>query len=664
VNASDVIAQARRRAAGGGRHPCRPLDDANLYRVGGRRSRLEDLNTPEERSHNQRLLSLCAAYWENLRGARDRRARVRNFLNGEQWGDRTREGYTEISLIERDGNYPAKYNIMLPILNNILGQYRSMQKKSIVLIRKKDSAESEQVLTNALQAVQDLNLTAELDARLVAERWMSGLVAQRITFDWWAERDQSDVLVENCETTRVFFNTDVRDPRLLDMHTCGMLYDYDLEQLVADADICRSQEDADYLRSIYQGGRRLDAQAPDNLMSAAAQDAIDFYSPVSHGKCRVIEVWYREVERRMYLVDSATGQEYITNHTVAEVKELNWQREADVAQKNEVIAQYNAQRPEAPAPFFELNPIEYEERYEEVTYFKKISPLGYTLQKGESPFWHQGTPFVFEIRPLTDGDVCGEGYQLIDIQKQYNRFRLLMDIAIKHGIKGVILIPGNAIPYGWTASRYVRELKKIDGYVVYKVDPKMPHAKPEQLSNSVSIQSMLQTMSQEMKQMMLDVAGTSTALMGRQPSSGTPASLYREESGNAAMNALDFFSSFASFAKRRDTKILKLIQQFYAGTRSIVTAGMSGNDVFEYQSEKLADVDTDVQVVNASSSPMAKEDQEADLRQMVLQQMIPVELWLKNSTAPYAKTLLKDFDEMRQQAQQAPPQAQQAPPQA
>jgi hypothetical protein len=654
MKSSEVIAEARRRqAAGQAAGQYRPLDDEHLLRASGARSRLEALNTPEERSHNQKLLELCASYWYNLQEARARRARVRNFLNGEQWGDLTKEGYTEEQLIERDSNYPAKYNIMAPIVSNMLGQFRSTQKKSIVLIRQRDAGEQEAVLTNALQAVHDLNLVSELDAKLVMERWMSGIIAQRITFDWWAERDQSDVLVENCETSRVFFNTDIRDPRMLDVHTCGMIYDYTLDQLVSDVNICRSQADASYLRSIYQASRNIDEQAPENLMSAKEQDNIDFYQPLATNKCRVVEVWYKEVERRMYLIDTATGQEYITNHTPQEVEDLNRQREEQVREKNEVVAQYNAARPEAGVPYFELQRIEYEERYEEVTYFKKISPLGYTLQKGESPFWHQGTPFVFEVRPLVDGDIQGEGWHLIDIQKQYNRFRLLMDIAIKHGIKGVVLVPDTAIPRGWKASRYVQELKKVDGYVVYKVNQNVPTAKPEQLSGSVTIQSMLQTMSQEMKQMMLDVAGTSTALMGRQPTAGTPAQLYREESGNSAMNALDFFSSFTSFIKRRDTKIIKMVQQFYAGTRNIATAGDSSNDVCEYQAEKLADVDTDVQVINSSASPMAKEDQETDLRQMVLNQMIPIEVWLKNSTMPYAKTILKDLEDMRAAASQA-----------
>jgi hypothetical protein len=644
---SAVISEARRRAAAG-RKQYRPLEEGNLRGEASlRRSHLAALNTPEEMAHNRKLLDLCRSYWDNLREARVRRARVRSFLSGDQWSDITKDGYTESSLIERDGNYPAKYNIMQPILNNILGQLRSMQKKSIVLIRQRDSSEQEQILTNALQAVHDLNLLPELDSRLVSERWMSGIAAQRITFDWWEERDQSDILIENCETSRVFFNTDVRDPRMLDMHTCGMLYDYTLDQLVADSHICQSQADAAFLSQIYQSRGYVDGQVPDNLMDTKAQDALDFYAPLSHDKCRVVEVWYREVERRMYLFDTSTGQEYITNHTSAEVAELNARRSEEVRQKNAVVAEYNASHPEAPVPFFDILPIEYEERYEEVTYFKKLSPLGYTLQKGESPFWHQGTPFVFEVRPLTDGDICGEGLQLIDIQKQYNRFRLLMDVAIKHGIKGVVLVPDTAVPTGWTSSRYVRELKRVDGYVVYKVNPKAPNLKPEQLSNSVSIQSMLQTMSAEMKQMMLDVAGTSTALMGRQPTSGTPASLYREESGNAAMNSLDFFSSFSTFMKRRDTKIIKLIQQFYAGTRRIATATDSGNDVLEYDASKLAHVDTDVVVVNASSSPLAKEDQEADLRQMVLQGLLPLEVMLKNSGAPYAKTILKDLSELR-----------------
>lgn len=642
----DVIREARRRGAAGGGGVVRPLGEAYSW-AGAEDSPLAKLNTPEEVSHNRQLLQVCAAYWENLRAARERRARVRRFLGGDQWSDRTRDGIEEQRLIERDGNYPAKYNIMMPLLNNTLGQFRSSQKKSIVLVRRADSAEEEQVLTNALQAVHDLNQLAELDARLIYERWMSGMAAQRVTFDWWPERDQSDVLVENCETSRVFFNTDVRDPRLLDMHTCGMLYDYSLEELVADRGICRTPGDVAYLRGLYYARRQVDQQQPDNLMRPEAQDSLDFYQPIAMHKCRVVEVWYREVERRMYIVDSADGQEYITNHTAEEVEELNRARMAETDEKNAVVAEYNAVHPEAPVPFFAYQPLRCEERYEEVTYFKKLTPEGYTLQKGESPFWHQGHPFVFDIRPLIDGDIFGEGHHLVDIQKQYNRFRLLMDVAMTNSIKGVILVPDTAKPEGWTMNRYVKELRRMDGYVVYHVAQNAPTVKPEQLSNSVSIQSTLQTMSDEMKQLMLDVGGTSTALMGRQPNAGTPASLYREESGNASLNSLDFFSSFSSFCKRRDTKIMKLIQQYYTGRRSIVTAGMSGSDVHEYRSEKLADVDTDVQVISASESPMMKYDMEKDLRDMVLQQLIPVETWLKNSAAPYAKSILKDITELR-----------------
>lgn len=645
MNENRIIEEARRNR----RPTYEPLLEKNLNKGDGSKSYLQSLNTPEEISENWKLLDACSRYWHNLQSMRERRARVRNFINGEQWSDKV-PGYsiTEEDVIKSDGNYAAKYNIMQPILKNLLGQFRTSQKKSTVLIRERDMQEEERILTNSIQAIHELNEAPELDAQLITERWMSGVSVQRITYHWWKERDQRDVLIENCEIPRVFFNTDVRDIRLLDLHTCGMLYDYSVEDLITDSNICKSQNDVNYINNIYStdSTRRI----REDLMNTKKQDIINFFVPLDANKCRVIEIWYEKVERKMYVFDTNTGKEYITEYKENDLKLANAKRESEVKAKNEVVDRYNTAHPESPVPYFQNFPLEYEERFEKTTYFKRITPCGKTLQKGKTPFWHQSHPFVFEIRPLTDGDIRGEGCQLIDIQKQYNRFRLLMDVAIKHGIKGVILIPEDAIPDGWTSQDYAREIKRMDGIVVYKVNPNKRHApKPEQLSNAAPINQMLQAMSQEMKQMMSDVSGTSQALLGRDAKSGTPASLYAQESGNAAMNAIDFFKSFEAFLRKRDMKVLKTLQQYYPKLRRIVTLGMtSDTDILEYEREKLADLDTDVMVVSASTNPMEKADQEADLREMVKLGMLPMEVWLKNSTLPYAKQLLNDIDDMKQ----------------
>jgi hypothetical protein len=629
-----------------------PLSEEHLQSADENKSNLAALNTSEEVAENRRLLEVCAQYWHNLSDMRRKRARVRNYLNGEQWGDRVDGGgnVTEKDVIKSDGNYPAQYNIMLPILKNMLGQFRGAQKRSAVLIREKNKQVEEIILTNAIQAVHDLNYTAELDAELIRERWTSGVSAQRITYEYWNERDQSDILIENCNPTRLFFNTDVRDVRLLDMRTVGMLYDYTLKDLVTDKNICRTQGDVDYLTRCYAVDARDTTRA--NLMSTRQQDSIDFYVPLDMGKCRVIEVWYTVPERRMYIVDTADGTEYINDNTRAELEQENKRRRAVVDEQNAVIEEYNALNPDDTVPLFDFKPLEYEEKFENITYFKRITPLGQTLQKGETPFAHQGTPFVVELRPLTDGLIEGDGYGLIDIQKQYNRLRLLMDIAIRYSIKGVILIPDTAIPDGWTEEEYCNTLTRIDGRVVYKVDVKNGNPKPELLSNAPQINPMLSSIAVDMKQIMSDVSGTSQASLGRETRAGMTATQYTQETNNAAINAVDFFRTYEAFMRRRDMKVLKIMQQYYPAVRNVTVLGAKDNtDIYEYEKEKLAHLDTDIMVVGTTNSPMQKMEEDAVMIEL-LKFGLPLPIYLKNSTSSMAPGLWEDYQKWEEGKQQ------------
>jgi hypothetical protein len=348
----------------------------------------------------------------------------------------------------------------------------------------------------------------------------------------------------------------------------------------------------------------------------------------------------------------------MTECTAAEMEEENRLRQREIQQKNEIVAQYNAQNPNGEkASYFEYLPYEYEERFEKTTYYKRITPNGRTLCKGKSPYKHQSSPYVFEVRPLDDGDIQGEGNQLIDIQKLYNRLRLLMDIGIRHGVKGVLLIPSTAVPDGFTSEEYVKRIRTMGEYVIYKVDTKSAHAyKPEMVSGAMPIVGMIQGLLQDLKQMMSDISGTSQAMLGREEDRTITASQYKMESNNSAVNAVDFFKSFDAFLHRRNLKVLKLLQQYYPDMRRIVVRGVTDTSIFNYQAEKMAHLDTDVMILSNANTELQKAQSEASLKEAVIGGILKsplAKVWLKNSSEPWAKGILADLEQMEQAQQQA-----------
>jgi len=165
---------------------------------------------PPDLKTNLTELNICRSYWEALQPLRDRRARTRDYLMNDQWRDLIKDDcgglITEEEYLKKKGAIPLKQNILLPIFNNLKGQFRQSQHKPVVSAREPGHSEESKIMTNTLQGVHELNQTEELDAHNLGEFIISGCVFQRTSCRWWdqrAKRGNTQLHVRNDESRHV-----------------------------------------------------------------------------------------------------------------------------------------------------------------------------------------------------------------------------------------------------------------------------------------------------------------------------------------------------------------------------------------------------------------------------------------------------------------------------
>ena len=94
----------------------------------------------EKRNEYVELLNSCAQLYNNFQEFRDRRARAVRYLFGDQWGDpivdpETGKTVREDTYIRRQGLIPLKTNVMITLVNSVLGLYANSQSEPIVVAK-------------------------------------------------------------------------------------------------------------------------------------------------------------------------------------------------------------------------------------------------------------------------------------------------------------------------------------------------------------------------------------------------------------------------------------------------------------------------------------------------------------------------------------------------
>ena len=592
------------------------------------------------------LDALCKAYayWSALHDVREERRRNLRYKNGDQWGDYV-EGedgrpVKEEALISAGGKIPLKHNFIQQFIRNITGQLLNNENQSVVFARCAEEADLSEMLTNTLQAANYLNETDKLSMNVLEELLLAGIACVKIRYDFWSSKNRGDGRIDLVNINRLFFNTDLEDPRMSDLNFIGELHDYTPAELVRNFASTPAEEKE--LLELYHpvSDAGLASAVP---MDPQKLEITGAFSGSPDGtKCRVIEIWEKKGRWVTYVHDYADGTERVTDLRPEAVEAENARRRAQCA--------------EAGIEEAERLLLYAEPRYEYYWSVKYLTPQGVCLKEAETPYAHEEHPYVLAALPMTDGGIKSGIGDLIDMQRYINRLIVMLDFIIGTSAKGVLMVPENAIPDGMSAEDFAREYTKANGVIVYR--PLPGREVPYQVSsNSTNVGAW------EMLQLQLGliekISGLSGAIQGQAPAKNTPSSLYAQQAQNSSLNYAVLFRVFNLFAEKRDEKLLKVLMQYYTDKRHVDISGRAYSETARYYDPLMARKITDfnVRIRQSADSPVFRQMTENILMEFVKGGLIPLDVYLDNSSMPFAEKLAASLRNKQQQlaeAQQTP----------
>ena len=577
--------------------------------------------------------------WSNLSEMRAKAERSCRYAWGDQWGDLVRDPdtgqmITEGDLIKKQGKVPLKNNMIAPILSNIEGQLRTAQTKPVCVVRDQRETKLGEMMSMAVEYVHDINEVGELDVATLKSEATSGVMAQRIEYGINPDKgNKQDVWVYPVETARLFFDGSVEDPRMWGLARVGELYDMTIEDVVANFGKFVPEQE---LRDIYGGGGTyLDSRA----LNGEKLDSLNFYTPSQPNMCRVILGWRLENRLAIYWQDFEKG-----TYGYAKRSEKHL-----IDEENERRMQYYTLQGVAEE---DVPLIEYTDETERAWVYRYMTPWGHCLVKGDSPYWHGEHNFVLGVYHLTGGKLYNYVEQFIDQQRSINRTATLIDFIRGASSKGVMIVDETAFE-SMTREEIVDEYVRWNGVLFVK--PKQGvnvRDVVHQLNGAASTAGDYELLNLQLR-LINEISGVNSAMQGHAPHSGTPSSLYAQQVQNSSLNLKGLFGALTAFRRRRDTKVMKTIQQFYNQPMYLDIAGVDYSEEAKwYNPEKVKNADIDLTVTEGNNSPAFQVLQNDFLMQLFNAKAIDVSTMLENTSYPFATRLLEAVKRKEADAQQ------------
>lgn len=579
-----------------------------------------------------------ASYWSSLYTARKKMERSLMYAKEDQWGDYIKDPdtgkmMTEGELIKKNGKVPLKNNMIAPIVKNIEGQFRRNVTKPICSVRDRDEAKVGEMMNIAMEYAQSLNEITELDAASLMVLECGGYIAQRIEFGYNEYKHMNDAWVYNVDPSRLFFNTNIEDQRGWDITCIGEIFDMDFEQVVAA--FAKSKKDREWLESIYGTDDHPRRSFVDGVQGYNQKNA-DFYTPAEVDLCRVILGWKLESRDAYFYHDTLDGSwGFVGLNEVNKLEYINQKRISEAL--------------EAGVEEEDILLIEYEFKVERYWYYRYLSPWGDVLQEGRSPYWHGQHNYVFHAYPIIHGKIFNFIEDFIDQQRSINRTMTLIDFIRSSSAKGLVVVDEDAFD-SMSREEIIDEYVRYNGVLFCRLKPgKDIRSVITQLNGAGAIQGDYELLSLQLK-LINDIAGVNSAMQGKDPSSGTAASLYAQQTENASMNLKGLFDSFKAFRKRRDLKLMQTIQQYYDSPRYIELGGKDYSEESKYYDpEKVQGAQLDLELTEGTNTPTFQMLENEFLMKLFEMQAINVKTLLENSSLPFASKILESIKRAEQE---------------
>lgn len=593
-----------------------------------------------DKETDQQLLIRCETLWNNLYEFREQRARAMRFTYGDQWGDYiTVNGVTmkQRDYVAAQGNVALQSNQIATKVNTIAGLLVKEQNEPVCYARDRKEQQYGELLTQALHANCNKNKMNILYINAMEEFIIGGLTIMRESYDWKNGRQDSWTDIVN--PNYFFFDSTMKDPRFWDAALMGEIHDVTFNELCAR--FVTKESDYDLLREIYTN--EASVFADNDIVDATKKHdlvTLDFRTPIDRTLCRVYEIWTKEARPRIRIHDTSRGTLEKINADDAEARK--W-----IKQTNESRTAIAKQAGWAKAPLLET-----EFFIDTYWHCKFLAPDGSILWEGESEYPDRMHPYSICATPFTDGRISGYIADAIDHNLAINRAITLHDWIVRAQVKGVTMIPKALVPDDMSYDEFAAQWTSIDGLIFYEAKPGVDSPK---VFHGSAINFDAARLVEMYKGLMDDSIAASGALQGKQPYSGTSASLYAQQTANSSTPIASLMAKFHAFMEDVSTKKAKNIAAFYDEARLRSIAG-SIDGIFDAENlnlNEVADIEFDLNIKESTETPMYRMISNDYLMQFFQAGAISIEDLLEFGTFPFADKMLQNIQARQAEAQAA-----------
>ena len=589
------------------------------------------------------FLNMCASCWDALDEARRKMRRSLMYSYGDQWGDFVRDPdsgrvMTEGDLIKKNGKVPLKNNMIAPILSNIDGQLRQQLTRPVCVARDQSEAAVGEMMSIAIEYVHDINDVEEVDSDSMRMLLNGGMAAQRIEFGMNPAKDRCDVWVYGVNPARLFFNTNLEDVRQWDLTCIGELFDMPLADVIAH--FAHSPEEKEYIGNIYANPSPFYHDGNIGMQGDESSN-LSFYSPSRNDLCRVILGWHLETRDAYCWNDTLRGTWGYVDYNDAEKRRFDEENERRMQRAKEMNL-----------PSEDVLLIEYVYATERFWYYRYMTPYGDVLQEGRSPYWHGEHNYVLHLYPMIQGRLGNFVEQFIDQQRAINRTATLIDFIRGTSSKGVLVVDDEAFE-SMSREEVIDEYVRYNGVLFVRLKPGQSiDGVVRQYNSGASVAGDFELLNLQLR-LINEISGVNSAMQGQAPKAGTPASLYAQQAYNSSLNLRGLFDAFRTFRRRRDTKLMQTIQQFYTEQRHIELAGKDYSaEAKIYNPEKVQNVELDLTIAEGYNTPAYQMLANDFLMELFRSRAVDIKTVLENCSFPFARKILEAVKRNEQQLQQ------------
>ena len=561
------------------------------------------------------LVQIGAHYFDNMRALRKKWVRDTDYFMGRQLNDTVVYNGHKMTVkhyMELKGMPALSADIITDKLVSLKGLVR--QQYMAPSIQNVDANEEEYVniFNEFLRQNCNNNNKAEHDADQFENHALLGFIADKVK--WAFRKGREDVYIDPVDIFKLavppFERKDLEDVEFI-----GEAHDVTWPKMLKL--FVKKPGDEEKLMQIYTACKTELPIQGNNETGMNQTDALDdWYHSSVVGKYRFFEIWTLERNRALWCHDRLNASAgYRPLSDKAEIDAENESRRAAniVRDENGVpVLDENGQQTYY-VPEEELALIEYEIGIEELWYYRMISPNGYLLDEGVSPYrvvrdgfsfyYH---PYVFLAYPCIQGEIRSFVDRLIDRQRQYNHDNIMLDFIIMNSSKGALAIDEDALSDKMDIDDIAENYVKADGIIVYT--SKNGGNTPTSVVNR-SLPAGIEMILQRDRELVSAQSNVQPALQGASPTAGTSAKRYLAEQQSSAVGVADYVASFNNFTLRVGQKQMWTIQCFYDDRRSVK---ITGQDIRKYYNRAtMGDIDYDMTMaldVNSATIREAMKD--------------------------------------------------------